>query len=528
MRGSIRRMFMLLVLVTALTVPLPLFPACSGVSPGEIVYTIADTWGDWGYPSPYAHYARGPGYMRMSFLFDTLVWKDEEGFIPALAESWEYVAADNAYVFNLRDDVTWHDGTDFTAGDVAFTIEYVKEHPLPFITLIGPTGIASTEVVDDYTVKLYLEQPYGPFLNDVAGTLAILPRHIWEDVEVPEEFTAPEAVLGTGPYTLADYSREQGSYAYEAYDDYYLGKPAVDTLLFVKVSEQMIPAALEQAAVNAGSIPPDLAGEMEGSDFTVLLCPYGWNAKLTINHTKEPLSSREFRQALAYAIDREALVDISQRGFAMAGSPGMIPPDSEWYNPDIEMYEHAPAKALQLLESLGYQLEDGRFTKDGENLELELITEVTFKEAGQFVEQQLEDFGIDVDFSTLEGATLDARVLNWQFDLSIYGHGGLYEPSILPKVITGSGFNSARYQGNDTLNELLENQLHEMDSEARLELVYEIQEIYAWELPALSLYYPDWYWAHDGSVDMYYTSGGVATGIPVATNKMAFLEYKAQ
>ena len=523
MKSRIKRILMLSMLVLALAVPLPLFSACGGGSSGEITYTIADTGGDWGYPTPYAHYPRGPGYIRMSFIFDTLVWKDEAGFIPALAESWEYVAAENAYVFNLRGNVTWHDGTDFTAEDVAFTVDYVKEHPLPFVTLIGPTGITTTEVIDDHTIKLYLEQPYAPFLNDVAGTLAILPKHIWEGIESPEEFTNPEAVIGTGPYRLADYNREQGSYLYEAYDDYYLGKPAADRIIFVKMSEQMIPAALEQGSVNAGSIPPEVVEEMEDSGFTVLRCPYGWNAKLMMNHTKEPLSSKEFRQALAYAIDREALVDVSQRGYALAGSPGMIPPDSEWYNPDIEMYEHDQAKAQQLLESLGYQLEDGYFTKDGKKLELELITEVTFKEAGQFVEQQLEDFGIKVDFSTIEGTTVDARVLNWQFDLAIYGHGGLYEPSILPKVITAGDFNSARYSENETLNQLLEDQLHEMDHESRLELVHQIQEIYAEELPALSLYYPDWYWAHDGSVDMYYTQGGVATGIPVATNKMAFL-----
>ena len=528
MKSRIRRILVLSVLVLVLVVPLLLSSACGGGSSGEITYTVADTGGDWGYPSPYAHYPRGPGYIRMSLVFDTLVWKDEDEFIPALAESWEYVEAENAYIFKLRDDVTWHDGTDFTAEDVAFTVDYVKGHPNPFVTLIGPAGVTGAEVIDDYTIKLYLEQTYAPFLNDVAGTLAILPKHIWEGVENPGEFTGQEAVIGTGPYKIADYNREQGSYLYEAYDDYYLGKPAVDRIIFIKMSEQMIPAALEQGSVNAGDIPPELVDEMEDSGFTVHRCPYGWNAKLTINHTKEPLSSKEFRQALAYAIDREALVEVSQRGYALAGSPGMIPSDSEWYNPDIEVYEHDPAKAQRLLESLGYQSEDGHFTKDGKELKLELIAEVMFKEAGQFVEQQLEDFGIKVDFLTLEGTTVDARVLNWQFDLSIYGHGGLYEPSILPKVITEEGFNSARYHENETLNQLLEDQLHEMDNEARLELVHQIQEIYADELPALSLYYPDWYWAHDGSVDMFYTQGGVATGIPVATNKMAFLEYKGQ
>lgn len=528
MKSRVMRILVLSVLALALAAPIPLLSACGGGSEGEVTYTIADEWGDWGYPSPYAHYSRGPGYIRMSFIFDTLVWKDEQGFIPALAESWEYVPSENSYIFNLRDDVSWHDGMRFTAEDVAFTIDYVKEHPSPFVTLVGRTGIRQTEVIGDYTIKLYLEEPYDPFLNDVAGTQPILPKHIWEDVGEPELFTGPGAVIGTGPFILEDYNREQGSYLYAAYQDYYLGKPVVDRVIFMKISSQMIPAALKQGTVDAGSIPADIAEDMAESGFTVLRCPYGWNAKLMINHTKEPLSSREFRQALAYAIDQEALVDITQRGYGLAGSPGMIPPDSPWYNPDIEMYEHDPQRAQELLEGLGYQLEGGRFTKDGEELELELITEVMFKDVGQFVKQQLEDLGIKVDFVTLEGSTIDAKVLNWQFDLSIYGHGGLYEPSILPKVITGEGFNSARYHENQALNQLLEDQLHEMNHEARLELVHQIQEIYADELPALTLYYPDWFCAHDGSVELFYTSGGIASGVPVETNKMAFVEYQGK
>jgi peptide/nickel transport system substrate-binding protein len=266
---------------------------------------------------------------------------------------------------------------------------------------------------------------------------------------------------------------------------------------------------------------------MQSTGFDVILCPYGWNAKMMINHQKEPLSSREFRQALAYAIDRDELVQITQRGHAIAGSPGLLPPDSPWFNPDIEWYDYNTSKALQLLENLGYELQDGKVMKDGEQLKIELITQTMygFDEVGQFIKDALEDIGIAVDLQTLEGKTVDAKVEAWDFDLSIYGHGGLYEPSILPKVITGGGFNSARFTQNETLIQVLEDQLYEMDPEARLELVKQAQAIYAEELPALTLYYPDSYWAHDSTVDLYYTYEGVASGIPLPLNKMAFLEY---
>ena len=62
---------------------------CSTTTPTEITYTIADSTGDWGYPSPYLRYSRGPGYIRSSLCFDTLVWKDADGFVTALAQDWE-------------------------------------------------------------------------------------------------------------------------------------------------------------------------------------------------------------------------------------------------------------------------------------------------------------------------------------------------------------------------------------------------------------------------------------------------------
>jgi peptide/nickel transport system substrate-binding protein len=514
----------------ALLILLPLALVCCSLvifyggcgQPSESTsYTIADSTGDWGYPSPYTHYSRGPGYTRMSFIFETLVWKDDSGFVLALATDWEYVEEENAYIFELRDDVTWHDGTNFTAEDVIFTFNYTKEHPFQWV---DSSLVESAETINEYTVKLYLSQPYAPFFQDVAGTQPIIPKHIWQNVTEPENFTGAQAVIGTGPYTLADYSQEHGTYLYKAYSDYYLGKPAVDELKFVKVSEEMIPAALKEGSVDAGDVSAEIISELEEAGLTIITAPYAWNAKLMINHQKEPLSSKQFRQALAYAINRTALVEITQRGYALAGSPGMMPPTSSWYNPDTPQYEYDPTRAKQLLEGLGYELEDGYFTKGGEELELELIAEASFKEVGQFVKDQLEVVGIKIEFSTLEAKTVDAKVEAWDFDLSIYGHGGLYDPAFLKKVIMDEGFNSARYTSNETLNQLLEAQLSEMDANKRKDLVFQIQEIYAEDLPALTLYYPDWYWAHDGSVPLYYTMDGIAFGIPIPLNRTAFVK----
>jgi len=497
------------------------FVSCSKKTGETASYTIADSTGDWGYPTPYAHYPRGPGYVRMSFIFETLVWKDADGFVPQLARAWEYRADENAYVFKLQKDVQWHDGTGFTAEDVVFTFQYTTEHPYPWV---DTTVVKSVEAVDPYTVKISLSRPYAPFLHDVVGTQPIMPKHIWEGVDQPGQFLGPEAVIGTGPYTLADYSKEHGTYLYKTFAGYYGGKPVVEEIRFVKMSAEMIPAALKGGSVNAGSVPPEIVPDMQEAGLSVITAPVSWNAKMSINHKQAPFSSTRFRHALAYAIDRGALVQITQRGHAVVGSPGMVPPTSSWYNPKVPQYRYDPAKTEQLLEGLGYTREGAYFTKDGQELRLGLIATGQFKEVGLFIMKQLEESGIRIDFKTLEGKTVDAKVVAWDFDLSIYGHGGLYEPSFLNKAITGQGFFSARYDSNERLNQLLRSQLTEMEPGRRKELVAEIQELYAEELPALTLYYPKWYWAHDGTVGLYFTKDGIAVGVPLPLNRMAFVQ----
>jgi peptide/nickel transport system substrate-binding protein len=512
--------------VILMAIILLLLPACpNGKAPASSQidsYTIADATGDWGYPSPYAHYSRGPGYIRMSFIFETLVWKNATEFVPQLAYEWSYSEEENSYTFKLRQDVKWHDGADFTAEDVVFTYNYTEEHPYQWVD----NGIVdSVQALDEHTVKLYLSQPYAPFFQDVAGAQPILPKHIWENVAVPEEFLTPEAVIGTGPYKLADYSKEHGTYLYKANDSYYLGQPAVKEVRFVKVAAEMAPAALKAGSVNAASIPAEVVDDINAAGLTVITSPPSWNGKLTINHQREPFSSKEFRQALAYAIDREALVQVVFRGNAVAGSPGMLPPTSVWYNPDTPQYQYDPDRAKQLIEGLGYnRLDNGYFARDGQLLKLSLIAAADYKDLGQFITQQLEQVGIDVDFQTLEAKTVDARVGAWDFDLSIYGHGGIFDPSILERTTLGEWFNSARYTADAELTRLLQAQLTEMDPAKRKDMVFQIQELYAEDLPALTLYYPKWYWAHDGSLPLYYTMDGVAIGIPLPLNRMCFVD----
>jgi peptide/nickel transport system substrate-binding protein len=498
---------------------------------GEI--RISDSKGDWGFPNPYRHYPRGPGYVRMSWVFDTLVWKDQKGYIAGLAEAWSFDAEKLAFTFKLNPKAKWHDGRPLTAEDVVFSLEYFKKHPYSWITI---DHVSRAEARGLHMVVIYLSRPYSPFLSDIGGTMPILPRHIWESVEDPKRYNDPKAFIGSGPYLFRDFNKAKGTYLYEAFTDYYQGRPKADRLIYLRSGKPLISLSTGQADV--ANIQPEMAGQLKGKGMVIIKDERGWNKKLMINHKKPPFNDKRFRQALAYAIDRQEIIDKSHRGFAAPASYGLLSIDHDMYNPGISTYPYDPAKARTIIESLGYRSgPHGDFIKDGQPLELELLTsnitvagESVADRDGEVIKKQLEAVGIKVDLINMEQATTDSRVKKWGFDLAVSGHGGISgDPRILNEMISSQygvgSVNSARYDANPELNRLLEEQMIEMDQEKRKAIVFEIQKLYAEDLPAIALYYPDSMAAYNPGkgIVWFFTKGGISKGVPIAQNKMSLI-----
>ena len=493
------------------------------------ILTIADTAGDWGFPSPFLHYQRGPGYIRMSLLFDTLVWKDGKGFVSALAERWTVSADGLIYHFFLRQGVRWHDGHPFTAADVAFTFEYLKQQGYTWSTV---TMVERVEVVGEREVRIILAKPYAPFLDNVAGTVPMLPRHIWREVKAPRQFIQPTALIGTGPYRLGDYSREQGSYRYLAVTDYYGGKPKFGEIRFVKMSPETAVAALRQKQVDMIQAPPDMAEKLKQEGFAIEVGKMDWVAKLLLNHRKPPFDNVSFRLGLAHAIDRKALVEVTLRGHGQTGNPGLLANDSPWFNPVPEL-PYTLDKSAELLRSLGYTRNSSFWEKDGRVLTVELLVAPggigvpgsPQDRQGEFIKSQLEKAGVRVVIRALDAKAIDSRVVDWNFDLALTGHGGIGgDPQVLARMIAGDNFLSARWKENRELTAALAGQTAALNPEKRRQLILRIQELYADDMPAIPLYYPTWYYAHNKRSPVFFTFQGVANGIPQPFNKLQYIE----
>jgi len=467
---------------------------------------------DWGYPSPFGFYPRGPGYTRMSLIFDTLAWKDEKGVIPWLADEWKVSDHGLKWTFKLHPDVTFHDGKPLTAEDVAFTYGYFLENMTSFKWNVSLDKVERAEVVGEGEVAIYLAEPVANFLVDTAGSLPILPKHIWEKVEDPAKFSEAAAVIGSGPFKLAEYNKEEARYVYEANTEYFKGKPTIDRLIFTKVLDGAL--ALKTGAVDAASFwgkEIDAVKELEGdSSYDIIDGPSFWVLQMIFNTGKAPLDNVAVRRAIAHAIDRAKIVEQVTHGGAIVANLGIISPKTDWCNPDLPAYGYDPQKAKSILEAQGLT-----------DLQLTLITTAGFAREAELVKADIEAAGIQVELKTGDRSTVDGLLREGNFDLAINGHGAIANPSIL----STPSWPASVYK-NEAYDKLFQEQSRTIDEAKRHEMVGELQEMLAEDLPVLTLYHPKMRLVYDPSkVDTwFYTAGGISKGIPIPLNKLIFLE----
>lgn len=515
------RKYITIALLALLALSMLPLGGCAHPSPG--VLTLPGE--DWGYPSPFTFYPRGPGYLRMSLIFDTLVWKDESGFIPWLADSWQRSKDGKTWTFNLHHGVEWHDGQPFSAEDVKFSFDYIGQQVTTLRWFSTLSYVESVDVEGDHTVVINLNTPFAPFLEQIAGNLPMIPKHIWENVTDPLRYTEPEAVIGTGPFKLDEYSKAEGVYVYEANDRFSKGKPIIEQLLFTMVSDEAL--ALKTKTTDAASFwgkEIDAVNELEADpDLEVITGPSFWILQLVFNCQKYPTDISDFRKAVAYATDRTQIVEVVTHGGAIEASPGVIHPESDWWNPDLPSYEHSKAMAEQLLDSLNMVDDDGdgvRETPHGDELSFTLATTAEFTREAEIIRADLEDVGIDIVVQAVDWSTLDAILREGNFNLAISGHGGIGDPATLEYISwPTTTYSTPEYDA------LFVQQQQTLDEAQRKALVFELQEIVANDLPVYGLYHPlIWCVFNPEKLDTYfYTKNGVASGIPSELNKLIFI-----
>lgn len=393
-------------------------------------------------------------------VLEGLVKVDDTGaLLPALARSWDVSPEALTYVFHLRDDVLFHDGTPFTAADVKAKFERALQPDSGHTNAHYYSHIASIETPDDYTVVFHMHDPDAEFLYNLARPDSV----IFPDGGGPAMGAAP---IGTGPFRLKQWVR--GSHIrLERFEDYYVpALPYLDEVTFRFITDPNAQVAALLAgdvdAVAAAATAEQALRVQRTAGFKVIEATTTNTVVLAINNSRSPLDDVRVRRALSYAVDREEVMLGAEFGFGAPIGSHMSP--AEPYYADLtELYPHDPNQARQLLAEAGYG--------DGLRLTLSLPHQYAYAvRAGELIADQLSRVGVRIDIELVEWATWVSRIFGEaDYDLTVIGHA---EPMDIG--IYGNPDYYFRYDGPE-VRALLEEVRRTGDEERRAALYGDIQ-----------------------------------------------------
>jgi peptide/nickel transport system substrate-binding protein len=459
-------------------------------------------------------------YEYMELVYDLGIGFSREDLSPAPRIITEWTPSEDSMTWTLgvRDDVVWHDGTPMTADDVAFTFNFISQRRLPFFRDYFPFS-PTFEVIDETTVEWQSPQP--TFAPEVPPYVMILPEHIWGELDqgddpaeirkAVKEF-ANDPPIGTGPYKFVEWQRDQFM-RFEYNEDYWGDEPVAirEVLIRVYPSQEAKVQALRSGELDfADQIAPTLFNTLDDDEnITTHVADAGCWGNIAYNFggqgpdaTNHPaIQDLTVRQAIAHAVDRELIVDRVYQGTATVGYSILTPgKNAFWYNeiPEDLRYPYDVDRANQLLDDAGYIDSDGDGVREmpdgGEPLEFEFMTITDVEgsvDTGRLFQGFLEPIGIQVTFNTVDQNKANDLWFSGGFDVYVWDWCPDPDPDFMLSVFTTDqcGSWSDGCYTNPEYDAMYEAQRSELDQEARREIVLDMQEFIAEELPVMSLNY---------------------------------------
>ncbi len=400
---------------------------------------------------------------------------------PELASDWESKEDGRVWLFTLHDDLRWSDGEPLTAADVVFTynelyLNFDIDSSARHVLLMDGEP-PQVEKISERQVKFTYPEPYVPFLR--AASNPILPKHLFAETS-PAEFnyawdvnTSPEDLVVNGPFKLGHYESEQ-RVVLERNPHYYKSElageqlPRLNRLIFHVVEntdlqvQRFLRGDLDAIGVQAQLYPVVRAGQQRtdfemhysGPDLGTLFLAFNMNTNRhpetdethIPEHKLDWFNDRQFRRAVAYAIDRQMIAEIVFNRLASPAHGPVSPANEEFYEPDLIKYEHDPAKAREILEQAGYSdRSDDGILQDGEGnpVEFVLLTNAGADQrvaTAEIIRQDLADIGMDVSFRQVEFNTLVSQLSSdFDWEAVVMGFTGGLEPHFGSNVWLSSG-----------------------------------------------------------------------------------------
>lgn len=396
-----------------------------------------------------------------------------------LAKDWEVSNGGSTFTFNLREGVTFHNGTEFTAQDVKYTINRTISQDTPAagkLSTLKPVDGDGVIVQDDYTVQLNFEKPMAPaliYLTRGPGRAAtIVCKEAIQEMGAEKYKTEP---VGTGPFKVTSHS-VGSSLELEAYDDYFGTDaegnqlPYLDRITITPISEPAsIINALRSGDIHFSNLVPlqNVSQVEDAQEVTKLQAPgVNWLG-LAMNQNREPFNNKKVRRAIAKSIDNERYVQTAYFGNALP-SQGPINKATGWVwredKPDDQAY--APEEAQKLLEETG-----------AKGASLDILTAKSSLRAAKAMKQQLDAAGFDAAVEQVTSSVYWDRYASLDYDVTISGSVGDPDPdqSLWNFYRKDGPWNWVAYE-DDKVHQWLADQRRELDRSKRAEILQKLED----------------------------------------------------
>lgn len=412
---------------------------------------------------------------------------------PDLADSWQANPDLTEYTFKLHPGVKWHDGKPLTADDVKFTIDAMLNPKVNGAEAGNISSIKETQVVDPLTVKFILKYPYSDLPTMLGYLQFVCPKHLLEgqDLNNPTEFL--KHPVGTGPFMFK--SMQTGSFLETvANPNYFKGAPYLNSVI-----DKVIPNPETQVSnLRAGELdfcvlgPQDVASLKSASNVMVRAVPQIRYEYVGFNHKSPLFQDVRVRQALDYAIDKEAIIKNVLLGYATVATGPINPALGKYYNPNVQTYSYSMDKATSLLKEAGWTKgSDGILTNSsGKKFHVRLISPnnvPAYKQIVVYLQQQYQKLGLSVDVQVDEWTVNATKTKNFQYELMMYYWQDPPSPDMYDHYYSTSTSNSWAYS-NKQVDDLIIKARSEPDTQKRVQDYHQLQEIVAKDLPVIYLY----------------------------------------
>ena len=418
-------------------------------------------------------------------VFDNLLNLDEQLRVaPGLATRWEQ-PDDRTFVLHLRRGVRFHDGHELTSADVAHTFNSLIDPAFVSARRGAYAALARVEAVDPYTARFVLTEPSSSFLIQLV--MPIVPAGAGAELR-----THP---VGTGPYRFVRYAVDD-RLDLAAFADYHGGAPRnAGVVLKIVPDEIMRGLELQKGTVDVvvNDLSPDTVEQFrEDGSMQIAASPGTDFAYVGFNLRDPLLADRRVRQAIGYAIDRDAIITYLRRGLARP-AVSVVPPSSWAFAADAFQFTHEPARARTLLDEAGYRDPDGDGPAPRLRLTLKVSTNEFYRLQAAVIQQDLHQVGIELDVRSYEFATLSKDVASGNFQLVTLQWVGISDPDMLRRVFHSRqmppvGFNRGFYR-NPEVDRLLDDASAATDDDTRRRLYQRVQHLVAEDAPYISLWY---------------------------------------